>query len=151
MRYLVGVAFLIGALLLPSAAHAQSQNDCYCVWFLNQYARADTNYYRAHVASVMAHNPIYDAPRKYRDATRAAIYAQMDEDKGKSFCSKKDKLRQKACKAAAGCVIAAVASITRDLKTNADKKDEDKLSASTIATNAGTYCAQAAVIVFVVA
>lgn len=135
MRFLVGVALLIGALLLPSTAKAQAPN-CYCVWFVSQYTRTDTNFYRSHMAQRMKDLGL---ARKARDEVKDGLYDWNKEKKNTtSWC----KRHVKACKAIAACVAGAAGSVAKDLADNASKDPGEKSkSARDVAIDATNICA----------
>lgn len=144
---------LIGVLLLPSTASAQEPHvpaqSCGDVcgldlYFVQQYTRTDTNYYRAHTARVMKSNGVR---RPYRDETREAVYLSLEEDGSivKKWCKK----HSKACKAAIACIVAAATSIHKDINDNEAKPADTRKSAQTITRDAAGVCALAAVAVWV--
>jgi hypothetical protein len=140
----VVLAVVAGALLVPAGARAQARTAaevaqdplCYCVWWVDQYVRSDTNYYRAHVASELKQRKV---DRKRRDEVKQGIY---DWRRDPSFKTNWCKRNQKACKAVRACLAAAVASITKDVAINRAQPDPSKRkSARDIAIDAGSLCA----------
>lgn len=113
------------------------------VWWVGQYARADSNYYRAHVASALKDQGV---SRRRRDDTREGLY---DWNKDKGFKDGWCKRNAKACKAVKACVGAAIASISKDLATNSAQTDPAKIKSNTdMAIDAGSLCAVAAAAVY---